>query len=398
MATSTYDDARVPRQTEARPPRRRRVVLWFVIVAVLLGLVGGGIYGFDQFRRKAIANFFATQVQPPTPVAATPAEIGPMPRYLDGIGSLAAVREVHVAPEVEGRVTEITFTAGASVQRGAPLVQLNDAPERADLAGFQASEKLATANLERSRQLATRSFATQATVDENQQALEAARAGIARSQAIIDQKSVKAPFDGQLGLRQVELGQYVGPGVMLVTLTNLDQLYANFTLPEQARAAVTVGQQVELRVDAFPGDVFKGEITAIEPQIDPSTRVIRLQATLANPEHRLLPGMFAKARVVMPPQADVVTVPETAVDRTLYGDSVFVVQEDGKDADGKPKHKAVQTFVETGPAFGGHISLVRGVKPGDLVVSSGQLKLQNGAPVAIASGDSLPIPSTPPTQ
>jgi membrane fusion protein, multidrug efflux system len=185
---------------------------------------------------------------------------------------------------------------------------------------------------------------------------------------------------------------------MLVTLTNLDQLYANFTLPEQARAAVTVGQQVELRVDAFPGDVFKGEITAIEPQIDPSTRVIRLQATLANPEHRLLPGMFAKARVVMPPQADVVTVPETAVDRTLYGDSVFVVQEDGKDADGKPKHKAVQTFVETGPAFGGRISLVRGVKPGDLVVSSGQLKLQNGAPVAIASGDSLPIPSTPPTQ
>ncbi|MFL5333378.1 MAG: efflux RND transporter periplasmic adaptor subunit [Geminicoccaceae bacterium] len=399
MASSTYDEARVPpRQTEASPPRRRRAVLWFVVVAILLGLVGGGIYGFDQFRRKAIADFFASQMRPPTPVTATPAEAGPMPRYLDGIGSLAAVREVHVAPEVAGRVDSITFTAGANVQRGNPLVQLNDAPERADLLGFQASERLATANLDRSRQLATRSFATQATVDENQQALEAARAGIARSQAIIDQKAVKAPFDGQLGLRRVELGQYVGPGDMLVTLTNLDRLYANFTLPEQARAAVRVGQQVELRVDAFPGEVFKGEITAIEPQIDPSTRVIRLQATLANPEHRLLPGMFAKARVVMPPQPDVVTVPETAVDRTLYGDSVFVVQEDGKDADGKPKHKAVQTFVETGPAFGGRISLVRGVQPGDLVVSSGQLKLQNGAPVAIASGDALPIPSTPPTQ
>src|SRR3954452_20102495 len=137
MATSTYDDARVPRQTEARPPRRRRVVLWFVIVAVLLGVVGGGIYGFDQFRRQAIGEFFAAQGHPPTPVAATPAEIGPMPRYLDGIGSLAAVREVHVAPEVAGRVDSITFTAGANVQRGNPLVQLNDAPERADLLGFQ---------------------------------------------------------------------------------------------------------------------------------------------------------------------------------------------------------------------------------------------------------------------
>ena len=209
-------------------PSRRRVAIWFVIVALLLGLVGGGLFAFDRFRSKAIADFFASQVPPPTPVAAAAAEVGPMPRYLDGIGTLTAVREVMVSPEVAGRVVEIGFTAGASVAAGAPLVQLNDAPEQADLASYQASERLAIANLERTRQLARRDFATQANVDQNQQALEEARAGIARSQAIIDQKLIKAPFGGELGLRRVELGQYVGPGDMLVTLTDLDQLYAEF--------------------------------------------------------------------------------------------------------------------------------------------------------------------------
>ena len=214
---------------------------------------------------------------------------------------------------------------------------------------------------------------------------------------MIDQKLIKAPFAGELGLRQVELGQYVGPGDALVTLTDLGQLYANFTLPEQDRASLAVGQTVEVRADAFPGEVFQGAITAIEPQVDPTTRVIRVQATLANQEHRLLPGMFAKARVVMPPAENVVSVPATAVDHTLYGDSVFIVASDGPDADGKSKHKAVQTFVETGAQFEGRIQIVRGVAPGDVVVASGQLKLQNGAPVTVA-GEGLTPPATPPVQ
>ena len=397
MATVTYEETPRPADRARGKPSRRRVVVWFVVAALLLGLVGGGLVAFDRLRSQGIADFFASQVPPPTPVAAVAAEVGPMPRYLDGIGSLTAVREVQVAPEVAGRVTAIHFTAGTSVAAGAPLVQLNDEPERADLASFQASERLAIANLERTRQLARRDFATQANVDQNQQALEEARAGIARSQAIIEQKLIKAPFGGELGLRQVELGQYVDPGAMLVSLTDLSELYVNFTLPEQDRASVAVGQAVELRVDAYPGEVFTAAINAIEPQIDPSTRVMRIQATLANPERRLLPGMFANARVVMPPVPDVVSVPDTAVDRTLYGDSVFVVSEDGKDADGKPKLKAVQTFVETGPRFGGRVAIVRGVGAGDKVVASGQLKLQNGSPVTVAS-DGLTPPATPPVQ
>ena len=147
----------------------------------------------------------------------------------------------------------------------------------------------------------------------------------------------------------------------------------------------------------FPGEVFEGKVSAIEPQVDPTTRVMSIQATLANPEGRLLPGMFVNARVVMPPLPDVVSVPETAVERTLYGDSVFVVAEDGKDADGKPKHKAVQTFVETGPHFDGRLAITRGVSGGDVVVASGQLKLQNGAPVTVAA-EGLVAPATPPVQ
>ncbi|MFO1048778.1 MAG: efflux RND transporter periplasmic adaptor subunit, partial [Geminicoccaceae bacterium] len=245
MASVTYENAHRDAEPARPKPSRRRVVVWFVIVALLLGLVGGGLFAFDRFRAKAIADFFASQVPPPTPVAAEPARLGPMPRYLDGIGTLTAVREVEVSPEVAGRVEAITFEAGAAVAEGAPLVQLNDAPEKADLAVYQAAEKLALANLARTQQLVRRDFATQATMDENQQALEAARAGIARSQAVIDQKVIKAPFAGELGLRGVELGQFVSPGDKLVTLTDLTHLYATFTLPERDRSSIAVGQPVE---------------------------------------------------------------------------------------------------------------------------------------------------------
>jgi membrane fusion protein, multidrug efflux system len=234
MATTMLEgrsELRPERAERRSAPTRRRTVAWFAAVALLLALVGGGLYGFDRFRQQAIADFFASQTPPPTPVAAAPAEAGPMPRYLDGIGTLTAVREVMIAPEVAGRVVGIRFDAGASVQRGDPLVQLNDAPERAERASFEARERLAQANLERTSRLIRRDFATQATLDENQALLEEARAGIAQMQAIIDQKLIKAPFDGELGIRRVELGQYVGPGTTLVTLTDLDRLYANFTLP-----------------------------------------------------------------------------------------------------------------------------------------------------------------------
>jgi multidrug efflux system membrane fusion protein len=398
MAATLFDEARDRPSKGEKRATRRGLVIRFLIVALLVGGLGGGLWFFNEFRSKAIAGFFASNVPPPTPVSAAPAQAGPMARYLGGIGSLAAIRQVAVSPEVEGRVAEILFEPGAVARKGDPLVQLNDAPERADLANYEAQVKLAQANLGRTQRLARNDFAAQATVDQNQALLEQAQAGIAKTQALIEQKLVKASFDGELGIRKVEYGQQVKPGDDLVTLTDIDRLYVNFTVPEQARAQVQIGQEVEVTVDAYPGRVFKAKLLTLEPQIDPSTRTIRLQAKMDNDDRALLPGMFANARLVLPPEPEVVTVPETAVTRTLYGDSIFIVREEGGGQNGQPAQKAVQTQVRTGDVVDGRVAILEGVKPGELVVSSGQLRLQNGAAVRVVQDTALQLPARPPVE
>jgi multidrug efflux system membrane fusion protein len=380
-----------------RAPSTRRKVFWFGLVALLLLLVFGGFYAYDRMRTQMTAQFFATMKPPPTPVAAATATAQDLPRSLSAIGSLYAVHQVMVAPEVGGRVTQIFFQAGASVQAGDPLVQLNDKPEQGDLANYRAQAKVAELNLGRSRELVTRQFTPQQTVDQNQAILDQAQANIAKTQAVIAQKLIRAPFAGQLGIRQVEVGQYLNAGGAIVTLTDLDTLYVNFTLPEQTRNQLSIGQTVELRVDAFPGRVFEAKLTTIEPQVTAETRTIKLQATLGNPEHLLLPGMFANLAVVLPVEPGVVTVPETAVDFSLYGDAVFVIHEDGADAAGKPILKVTRTFVKTGKRFDNRVAILEGLKPGDRVAASGQLKLSTGTQVVINDSDSLQTPAVVPT-
>lgn len=381
---------------KSRPkPSRRKTIIWFAVMVAALVVVFGALYGFNEFRKQAIADYFASNVPPPTQVAAATATAQAMPVYLEGIGSLAAVHEVTLAPQLPGRVTKISFESGADVKQGDLLVQLDDAVEQGDLLTYQAQARLAEANLRRNRTLARSDFATQATLDQYQSQLDQARGLIARTEAQIAQKKILAPFSGRLGVRQIDIGQYLQAGTPVVTLTDLDMLYANFTLPEQNRGSVAPGQKVLVRVDAFPKRVFEAEITAIEPQIDPQTRTMKVQATLANPDRVLLPGMYANARIVLPPMQDVVTVPETAVDYSAYGESVYVIREDGQTEDGKPKLKAVQTFVETGTRQNGMVAVLKGLKPGDRVVMSGQVKLHNGAPVAIGDDKALTIPEKP---
>jgi multidrug efflux system membrane fusion protein len=378
--------------TEGKPA----VIKRFILMAVALAIVFGGLYGFNRFREKAIADFFANNKPPPAPVEAAEAKADAMPRYLQGIGTLAAVRQVTVAPEVGGRVTQIFFQAGATVKAGDPLVQLYDKTEQADLLNYRAQARLAELNLARSRELVGRNFTPQSTVDQNLAQLEEASANIARIQALISQKLVRAPFDGVLGIRLIDVGQYLSPGSSIVTLTDLSTLYVNFTVPEQTRSQVAVGQPVEVTSDAFPSRVFAAKITAIEPQVGADTRAITVQATMENPQSLLLPGMFANARVVLPPQPNVVTVPETAVDYTLYGDSVYLIEEDGKDDSGKPLLKATRTFVRTGDRFGNRVAILSGLKPGDRVAASGQLKLMSGARVVVSSSNALATPSVVP--
>jgi len=382
-------------EAHQRPPRRK-LILRLAIMALLLLVVLGGLYGYDLFRQKMIAQFFASNAPPPTPVSAVAVTSESMPEYLEGIGSVVAVHQVSVAPEVNGRITNILFESGAAVKAGDPLLQLNDDPERADLANFQALANLAQITFGRSHKLASQQFMAQQTVDQNQSELQVAQANIARIQAMIAQKLIRAPFGGQLGVRQVDVGQYLSAGTAIVTLTDLDTLHVNFTIPEHARSALAVGQPVEFRVDAFQNRTFKATLTTIEPQIDPATRNIKIQATLDNPGHLLLPGMFADARVQLPAQSDILTAPETAIDYTAYGESVFLLREDGTGKDGKPKYKAVQTFVKTGTRQDGKVAILEGVKAGDLVVNAGQVKLQNGVEVIVTGPGELLKPSTTP--
>ena len=376
------------------PLGSRRMVVRLVVVALLMVLVLGGLYAFNQFRTRAISSFFAHNRPPPAIVAMTVAEQQTVPRYLTGIGTIAAVHQVTVASQVGGMVTQILFTAGGAVTAGQPLVQLDDGPEQGDLKNFEAQAHYAAVTLKRTQELAARQAAPQATVDQNQAQLDEANANIAKTKALIAQKLIRAPFAGKLGVRQIEVGQYVGAGTPMVTLTDLTQLYINFTLPEKDSAAVHAGQAVEIGVDAFPGQSFQAKIHVIEPQISADTRTIKVQAVMDNPDGKLLPGMFANVRVVLPPADSVVTVPETAVDYTLYGDSVYLVQPEGSDPQGKAQLVAKRVPVKTGEHFGNHVVILSGIKAGDRVVALGQNKvLFDGEPVTPSGSSGLVPPA-----
>lgn len=378
-----------------KPRKKPRTVKWFIIVGGLLALLVVAIVGFNAFRASMIKQFFANMKPPPINVSIADAKSEVVPNLIGAVGDLAAVHQVNVSSDTNGRVTEIMFEAGATVKKGQPLVQLFDGPEQGDLANFKAAASVARINLDRAKQLAERQVGPQATVDTTQAIYEQAQANIAKTEAVISQKQVRAAFDGVLGTRRIEVGQYLTAGTQIVSLTDLSAVYANFTVTEKDSGKLAVGQIVRIKVDAYPGRSFEGKLTTIEPQISTDTRNIRVQATLQNPEGILKPGMFATTTVVLPDKPAVVTVPETAVDYTLYGDSVYVIQEKKLD-DGKTELHAIRTFVRTGDRIDGRAVITQGVKPGDRVVAVGQLKLQSGALVQISSDPPPKIPAKPP--
>jgi len=383
----------VDRPVTARPKTLR----WFIIVAVLIALVLGGLYEFNRFRSQAITSFFAHNKPPPAEISAVVATTEIVPRSAPAIGSLDAVRQVTITPEIGGRVTQILFKSGTEVKEGDKLVQLNDAPDQGDLMNYEAQARWQAISLKRAQTLAKSQYAAQETVDQTQSLLDEARAEILKTEAIIAQKLIRAPFAGRLGVRQINLGQYLNAGGPIVTLTDLTELYVNFTLPSQDRAEIKVGQRVTVKADAFPGRKFTAMITTIEPQISPQTRTITVQARMANPDETLLPGMFVTADVELPPGPPEVVLPQTAVDYTLYGDSVYVIRQEGKDAQGKPILKAVRVPVTTGTQWGGNVAILEGdVKPGEQVVAVGQNKVQNGGQV-IVTGNPPPAPPKHPT-
>jgi membrane fusion protein, multidrug efflux system len=294
-------------------------------------------------------------------------------------------------------VESISFNSGDDVEAGATLLKLRTADDIARLDSLKAMAELNEITLDRSQRLLKTQAVSQAQLDSDAAKLKDAKAQVAQQQAIIDKKILRAPFAGHLGIRAVDLGQYLGAGTPIVTLQALDPIYVDFYVPQQSVDQVHLGQQIAVKVDAFKDQPFAGEISAVNPKVDVSNRNVQIRATLKNPDHKLLPGMYATIEIAVGAPASYVTLPQTAISYNPYGDTVYVVESKGNDPAGKPQLIARQTFVTLGPTRGDQVAILRGVDAGDTIVTAGQIKLHNGSVVMVdnsvtPTADAAPVP------
>jgi len=371
----------------------------FLIASIILAVLIGGLAYFQLvFKPQMIKGFLASQVPPPATITAEAARSQEWVEHLPAIGTLIASQGVDVASQVAGIVTALGFESGQEAPKGDKLVQLDISVELADLASAEATQREADVAFKRQTDLLRKSVASEANVDTALAKRDTAAAAVNRIKALIAQKSILAPFAGRLGIRKVELGQYVSPGLTLVTLQALDPIWVDFPMPEQNIGKLQKGQVIELTVDAFPGEIFKGKVASLDARVAQDTRTLLVRGTLANPGRKLLPGMFANVAVLAGAPAAVVTVPRTAVTYSLYGDAVYVVKpEQGSSAvPAQPAADAVfvveRRFVTTGQVRGDLVAVTSGLKAGEVVVTTGQLKLNNGGRVKIDNSQALKLP------
>ena len=371
---------------------RRMLIMLGVVLVVVLALAA--YKGFSIYQQ--IQMFSAPQ--PAISVSAALAEEQPWQGRLLAIGTLKAYQGVDLAAEVDGIVSEVLFESGQKVRLGQPLIQLDSEVERANLATAEAVRSLARVEFERGRSLVSRQNISKSEFDRLNAELLKAQATVSQLRAQLGKKRVLAPFSGTIGIRQVDTGDYLSPGAAIATLQDLSRLHVDFFLPEQRAPQLQVGQRVLVGVAAYPGETFEGQIAAINPKVENETRNLQVRATLSNPDEKLLPGMFANLEVLLPGDETKIVVPETAITYTLYGNSVYVVKEkqdnDGKalkDADGNTQLTVERRFVETGERRAGRVVIVKGLQAGEQVVTSGQLKLDNGAHVEVVEDPALAI-------
>jgi membrane fusion protein (multidrug efflux system) len=360
-----------------------------IAVLIILGLLFGTLFGVKYWQSQGMRNQGAMQ-QPPVTVAVATVEQSRWQPYLEAVGSLVATREVFVSLEIAGQIREILFESGASAAAGELLLQLDDSVDQAELKGLQAERRLAQLEFARAEKLLTDKLASQSNYDQAQARLQNADALLDAKRALIAKKAIRAPFPGVLGIRRVNVGQYLEPGAQIVSLQQLDPVYVDYALPERYISMVSPGQAVRVRVKAFPAESFTGRISAIDPRVDRNTRSARIRATLANPELRLSPGMFAEVQTLLPERDNVLTVPEVAITYNPYGDAVFVVQEKNNEL------VVERRQVETGSVRDGRAEITAGLTTGERVVSAGQLKLRNGQQVVIDDSVRLGDPAGAP--
>jgi membrane fusion protein (multidrug efflux system) len=368
-----------------------------VIMLIAAGLVFGGIFGFQAFKGAMIKKFMSQMSAPPQTVSTAVVGMQEWQPRIEAVGSLRALKGADLALEVSGVVETITFNSGDDVAEGAVLLKLRDKDDVAKLQSLQATAELNEIILQRDLKQSKIQAVSQATVDTDIANLKNAKAQTAEQQAVIDKKSLRAPFAGHLGIRLVDLGQYLSAGTVVVTLQALDPVYFDFFLPQQAIDRIRLGQQISARVDTYANQTFPGEISAINPKVDSSSRNVQVRATLKNPDHKLLPGMYATVEIAVGQPEQRITLPQTAVAYNPYGATVYVVDDTGKDANGKPQLVARQTFVATGETRGDQVAVLSGLKGGETVVTAGQIKLHNGSPVLInnaiqPTADASPVP------
>lgn len=379
----------------ARPPSARRRMVWMLLATLV---VIGGVFGAKAVLNAGMNRFFDDMPQPAVAVTAFAARGERWSDSEEAVGTFVAVNGTDVTTEAGGVVKSIEFEAGQPVKAGTVLVRLNTEGELAALRSLDAAAKLAVVQRDRWRELGRDRLVSKAEVDQRAADAASTLAQVDAQRALVAQKVIRAPFDGLLGIRRINLGQYLNPGDPIVSLQSLDPIHLDFTLPEQRMGSVLPGTEVKATVDALPGQAFSGRVTAVEPGADASTRNFRVQATFDNADRNLRPGTFGRVGFDVGGARDVVVIPQTAVSFNPYGNAVYVIQEAPADAQADAAAKAAaaesgqpqgprlvvkQRFIRTGATRGDLVAVLEGLEPGDRVVTSGLLRLRNDAVVTI---------------
>ena len=383
----------VAKPVSTKPKVRFGKRAWVLAIGGLIGLV----ILLVGVKALQIGKMMSTpMVVPPTTVSSTTVKEEDWAPVLSAVGSISAVQGAVVSSELSGVVSQIAFENGGTAKKGDLLVQLDASAEEAQLKSAEADLELARSDLERSRELVGRKVISKAEIDASESKFKQKEGSVDQMRSMIAKKTVRAPFDGQLGIRQVNVGQMINSGQQVVPLTSLDPVFADFALPQQHLGKLAPGLDVRVTTDALAGRVFNGKLTAINSMVDANTRNITLQATLENPDHVLRPGMFAKAEVTLPEKHKALVIPGSAISYAPFGDSVFVIEKKKDEKTGKESQAIRQQFVRVGESRGDFVSITQGLNAGEMVVSTGVFKLRNGMAVTV-NNDLAPKPQTNPT-
>ena len=368
-----------------------------LVVLIVLGVFFGAVVAYKIFGHVMMMKYFATQKEPPVTVSTYVVHTQAWVPVISAVGTARAAQGVDVTSEVSGIVSEVAVVSGQTVKAGQTLLRMNSDVDDAQLRALKASAMLAKVNHERNIRQFEIQAVSKATLDASEAELTRSDAAVRQQEALLAKKSIAAPFDGRVGVCPVNVGQYLSPGETIVTLQRLDTVYVDFYLPQQDVLRIAQGQNVTVSCDAAPGRVFEGTVSAIDPKVDRATRNVLVQATVPNEDGVLLSGMFVSVGLSAGEPVEYLTVPQAAVAFNPYGETLFVVKDGERDAQGRVAQKAVQTFVATGESRGDQVAVLTGLKEGDTIVSSGHHKLRNGSLIIVnneitPSNDAAPRP------